>query len=405
MKKNKLKLLKLAVLFVTITALFSGCYEREEIALKKDTLAIDTSDPLYQYIINDLGFRPEDVSNRGSMYVVEGDILFNKEQYSKAGYASGRTAQTTSRLFVSRPNQNDITISVDSNIPNSGNYNWRPHIVVAVGTWNSVTCSNIRFRFVTSGGDIHIKGDGGELEDDELGAAPLPVNGQPGNYIHINSDLLLNSSQKITTIIHELGHTVGFVHTDWIANGESLHSPHLVPGTTDTDNASIMNHASSANSFSPRDLVAIRNVYPSLSDAPCQAPLYRYYSHSKSDHFYTTEFAEGGRGMGTYEYTWIECHIHLAQVNGSIPLYRYWNKDAKDHFYTTNFNELGNGKYGYVYERVEGYVYSTQVAGTVPLLRYYNPGATDHLYTVDPNELGGGAHGFEPEGITGYVYP
>src|SRR5687767_4892241 len=43
--------------------------------------AIDVSDPLYQHIVNDLGFDPADVFDYGEMYIADGDLMFNKSYY------------------------------------------------------------------------------------------------------------------------------------------------------------------------------------------------------------------------------------------------------------------------------------------------------------------------------------
>jgi hypothetical protein len=418
MKNNKRAIrykLKLAIFIMAL--FFSGCYEKENIVVKTDK-AINTNDPLYQHITNDLGFQANDVKDIGSMYLVEGDILFNKTDYTQAENASGRVAQTTTTALVSRANnQRDIAVSIDANIPTSGEGNWRLQIQAAVVNWNRVSCSNIRFRLVgRTGGRIHITNDNGTLTDPEdpgddysLAAAELPSGGQPGKTVLINVSLTgLSENTKTVAIMHELGHAVGFRHTNWSAKGEkeSPSGANLIPGTSDSDAYSIMNAnvPASRTTFSTNDLIAITNLYPSLTEN-CKVPLYRYYSSSWTDHFYTTEFAELGKGGTRYGIEWIECRIYPIQVSGTVALYRYWSNGAKDHFYTTSFSNLGSGTMGFVLERIEGYVFGAPVAGTIPLYRYYNATTADHFYTVDFGELGNGAGGYILEGTAAYVFP
>ena len=134
--------------------------------------------------------------------------------------------------------------------------------------------------------------------------------------------------------------------------------------------------------------------------------LYRYYSSSGSDHFYTTNFDELGFGRSGYSLEGIAAYISTQSYSGTIPLYRAYSSSASNHFYTTNLAELvAAGGLGYVYEGVAGYVYSIPVTGTVPLYRYYSSSGTDHFYTTNFSELGAGGLGYVFEGIAGYVIP
>ncbi|MDT7813754.1 MAG: hypothetical protein QOJ42_3670 [Acidobacteriaceae bacterium] len=151
-----------------------------------------------------------------------------------------------------------------------------------------------------------------------------------------------------------------------------------------------------------------RLVYSSLNlsygapTTPDFAPLYRYYSDSQTDHFYTTDWL-GSTINGGYQFEWIEGNVRTSQIPGSSPLYRYYSGVAKDHFYTTNFNELGNGNYGYAFERIEGYVDGSQGAGG--FFRYYNSAIGDHFYTTNLDEFRDGNHGYAFEFAEGSLVP
>jgi len=81
--------------------------------------------------------------------------------------------------------------------------------------------------------------------------------GNPGFAVSINTAYnYLSTAQKIFAITHELGHNIGFTHTD--GNYGSL-----VPGTPVTDAQSVMNSfVLSWAGFTYYDQVATRTVYP-----------------------------------------------------------------------------------------------------------------------------------------------
>lgn len=95
-------------------------------------------------------------------------------------------------------------------------------------------------------------------------------------------------------------------------------------------------------------------------------PLYRYFNGR--DHFYTTnanEIATTTPGeVGNHGYTSEGiagyCFPHARQ--GTVPLYRYYSGSGVDHFYTTNIAEIGTavpgqaGLHGYTSEGVACYV-------------------------------------------------
>lgn len=85
--------------------------------------------------------------------------------------------------------------------------------------------------------------------------AQLPAGG-PGKYIAINMSYnWLSPSEKIFTCVHELGHTIGYRHTDQ-TDGQ------LITGTPVSDPLSVMNaYVAAWNGFSSWDLFAHNKVY------------------------------------------------------------------------------------------------------------------------------------------------
>ncbi len=141
-------------------------------------------------------------------------------------------------------------------------------IRAALNDWNRVNGSFLRFRLVSRGRvDVNINRKRGQI-----GIAALPSGGKPGRFIDLDPALLrrsVNRNQLNATvrfiIRHELGHIIGFAHT----NIDDSVPKVTVPGTPRADNKSIMNGAGSlANivrvrnlSFSGNDKKALRKLY------------------------------------------------------------------------------------------------------------------------------------------------
>jgi hypothetical protein len=160
--------------------------------------------------------------------------------------------------------------------------------------------------------------------------------------------------------------------------------------------------------------------------------VYRYWSASNVDHFYTTNRDEIGSAIasqfmaifgktaghvGGYLYEGGEFAVFNQPHDGLIPVYRYYNNSTSDHFYTPNAYEIGTtnqgqvGNHGYTSEGVLGYVSPVPFPGSMPVHRYWQETTHDHFYTVNVDEIGttnigsSGKHGYKYEGIIGYAYP
>ncbi|OAQ96731.1 hypothetical protein LLEC1_05667 [Akanthomyces lecanii] len=106
-------------------------------------------------------------------------------------------------------------------------------------------------------------------------------------------------------------------------------------------------------------------------------------------------------------------------------LWRAYSGTARDHFYTTDYNEYNNAvtNLGYaaegvaarIYSRqadqsdegVTGFVFTTDSRGdTVPLYRGYSGAQGDHFYTVNAAEMENAVRklGYTYEGVAAYVF-
>lgn len=247
--------------------------------------------------IQELGFSTRHVVDRGRYYVVEGDIAIDKEHLHDALEAASRPKPVmkgaalekgwrpwgpaepprsrASRSPVGPRFQYRATTLVDqSRVRNirvdlsalASEPAWQNAARQAMTEWNAIVGAAINF---TEGapGDIVIQfEDFGNTQYAALAALPRHgVNGGPGPLIRINTQFIwLNNSVKLTLLAHELGHTIGFRHTNWQEAGEDpgIAGAHGIYGTPQVDPNSVMNHTvGSWSGFSSYDERAAITLY------------------------------------------------------------------------------------------------------------------------------------------------
>jgi hypothetical protein len=230
--------------------------------------------------IANLGFNTDNVVKRGDDYLVEGDILLTPENLSEASdspilrIAENEQYRTTN-LVKNLPRK--ISISV-SNLPTA----YRIATSNAITRYNGLNLT-IKFFSVASNGNIRITGfnegpSGGYIL---LGYSGFPTSsGNPYNQIAMNTNPAAygttpNTSYITAVIQHELGHCIGFRHTDYMNRAFSCGgSPDNegsagigaihIPGTpTPPDAGSWMLSCENANgrNFNKNDIIALRYLY------------------------------------------------------------------------------------------------------------------------------------------------
>jgi len=147
------------------------------------------------------------------------------------------------------------------------------------------------------------------------------------------------------------------------------------------------------------------------SDLNETVPVYRMYSPSQTDHFYTTSYHEYSTIAPAVGYIGegILGDIYSSTQTGTIPVYRMYSPSQTDHFYTTNYYEYSTiaPAVGYIGEGILGNIYGSTQTGTIPVYRMYSPSQTDHFYTTSFYEYSTIAPtvGYIGEGILGYIQP
>jgi hypothetical protein len=225
-----------------------------------------------------MGFSPDKIEGYEDYYLVEGCISFPKgisfygdenEVIDEKSGVNKRHAHTDNLVHLTNLK---IDVYIDPSMPTSGVDNWRTAINLAINDWNSI--SNFGAHFVLtsypSSADITITSDNGALANNVVADALFPSNtGRPGNRIRVNLNNFsgLSESQRRRNMVHELGHCIGFRHTNWETNdgGSTTYGANLISGTPSVDNGSVMNGSTGSyswNGFSYYDLVASRFLYP-----------------------------------------------------------------------------------------------------------------------------------------------
>lgn len=202
------KVLSVAVLFGV--AVMISCQSDEGIVSKSD-VSQEAMDKIYA-----LGF-----TNTGAMrvdggYLVEGDIFLSEADLNKTPSRSLlRIAEEeqyhTTNLVTGTPRT--ITVSISNKLPSS----YVAALDEALARYNAEGL-NLTFQRVSSGANISItKASKGAQY---LASAGFPTStGNPYSSIKVNSAAIGSQPQSTvaTILAHELGHCIGFRHTDYMS--------------------------------------------------------------------------------------------------------------------------------------------------------------------------------------------
>lgn len=189
-----------------------------------------------------LGLSPLGMRPHKDGYIVEGDIFVSRTQLERGtirlsppiSLRVGQEGAETQRPTVAQPfehpfsNQATIaspltrgwaqSVTVDLTSLNSTEQGW---VRAAMSDWNSVAGTVLHFS-EASPGDITVTTYSDISTRAATGSLPSSST-TPGSSIQINVDFSNygNSGIMERNMAHELGHTVGFRHTNWASLNES----------------------------------------------------------------------------------------------------------------------------------------------------------------------------------------
>jgi hypothetical protein len=199
---------------VALAALtFTACKKGTE-----STTAIE--DPLAgaKAIIKGHGFDVSDLKKVDGGYLVEGDIFYSEENLRTGPQNSMVPTEEQYRTFNTVSIPRTITIRLASNLNTTF---WNTVLQNAVDRYNALGL-RLRFSKVATGtaAAITVTGVSGSG-----GSAGFPSGGAPFSSISMGTSIQNCGTNTATTVLaHEMGHCIGFRHTDWFNRAYSCGS-------------------------------------------------------------------------------------------------------------------------------------------------------------------------------------
>jgi hypothetical protein len=261
-------------------------------ACKKDTVSVQTDKQEQQLSVEDqqivdylvsTGYDAKNITVGKDGYTVEGCMYMDREtlvammngamdsMHVHDGGVEDRQRAVPYPYAVSIAHVGDITYFVHSSVSQCQNPTaWNNAITTAAQKWNEISYCKVNFIPTSqqAGADLIICSDNPTnksfgLPSDftniggmGMGQIPTWTSGLSGKFISINRSH--TGTNRLTCIMHEMGHTLGFTHSN------STDGNHLF-GTPQPDGLTSVMHGDLANTstvFNAWDIRAARLLYP-----------------------------------------------------------------------------------------------------------------------------------------------
>jgi|GEM_PF-294184 len=279
----QLKRFTFAILFIHLFILFS-CKKNETPAENITTNKSDVPEDIVKKL-QDAGFdTSEGLRMFKDGYLVEYDIYLTEDQISSLA-ASKKTSSKTNTPGISHYVANNLVSITAGSIreikvymdPGFGTY-MQNSFDAALSRYNAVG-TNLTFSRVTNSSEAEIQIISFYEVSQTLGiSGGFPTGGNPAGTIMLNTYYYNNSTMRTdatTTIAHEIGHAIGFRHTDYMNRtfscgyggdeGQAGVGATHVPGTPTSPSAGSWMLACSSNTdrpFTNEDITALKTTYP-----------------------------------------------------------------------------------------------------------------------------------------------
>ncbi len=220
-------------------------------------------------MVEALGFRGDMVQDFGSYVLIEGDIHITKDELRRARPRSddplGPRFHYTTTNLVSSSKIYQIVVDLSGLSSQPG---WQSAARDAIAHWSGIANTHVK---MVEGSPADITVATTCTSWNVAAFASFPSGGNPGNVIYVNTCFGYSTThaQKVHNMVHELGHTIGFRHSNYVQMGETagVEGAYHIYGTPTSGNAtgSVMNGGTALNSwagFAASDLTAVRSRYP-----------------------------------------------------------------------------------------------------------------------------------------------
>ncbi|MGO4293172.1 M57 family metalloprotease [Chitinophaga sp. RAB17] len=363
-----------------------------------------------------MGFSSTGVVPTTGGYIVEGDIFI--------AYADLGKTPETKILMVDSIEQYHIGAPVTGTPKVLKVYvsalgaNYVTAVDDAINRFNGVR-TDLTIERTNNSSDANVTVSGYYEVSNINGYVGLAAKGKPYPDVKLNTYRFFTGSNQAgwaaSVILHELGHSVGLLHTGYTNNYNSNCYPKSNLGTVPVTKIPITITApprfsesfmracipeAISKSISASDAFVLSSLF-SPGGVPRVQAFFGFYNALTQDHSYWVD-ANIHNIYPDYNYADFTHRIFPAQVSGTVALYRFYQSDISDHIYSTDVN-IVSGAPGWNLEGIAGYVYPTGVAGSVPVYRYWNAMQSDHISTTDNNAAN--YPGYVNQGVAYYAIP
>lgn len=264
---KKIKLIIFALLSVMVLPMLHSCKKNIENNVSSTIEKNDVeTQAKVQYLIAVLGIDSTNIEIEKDFIIVGNDIRFSKSEFWSL-YKLPKEENTQAR-HRKQPYKVTSTTVVGVNVFGNVPSDWVNATNAAINLWNSlggkITFAGMSSNYYQSG---KINVTKGNISNGSIVAQGdfVTSSGNPGGYLVINNlytGTTLSYMQKVYVMVHEIGHCIGFYHTDSNDGSQIITAISSCNNSTDPTSVFKAGNAVAWNGFSNCDKEAFKSLYP-----------------------------------------------------------------------------------------------------------------------------------------------